>query len=179
MKSTLFKAMAIIMGMMMSLSLASCGDDNDEPEPEDPKAVEFYQIEYLADVSEDYLNFFDVSMIYVNEVGKVQTQVLGKDMSVVSFKIPANLTPDKIDYKIHVTRKATLPAIDPDKNYIFKVTGQIKVNEVLKDGTAGSFVGGNSLPIATQVPIHGSSLETYIEKHKDSDIFNCTVTIKK
>jgi len=50
MKSYLFRTLTIILGMVMSFSLVSCGDDNDNNEPEAPKAVAYYDVKYATDL---------------------------------------------------------------------------------------------------------------------------------
>lgn len=65
MKQKFFKTMAVLMGMAMSVSLASCGDDDDDNGPVVPETgkIEKVTITYEADLSEDYLNFLQLSRL--------------------------------------------------------------------------------------------------------------------
>ena len=83
MKSTFFKTLAIIIGMMMSISLVSCGDDDDNNEPENTKAVAYYDVKYVTDLNDDWFKFFDVTISYVNGAGEEKTEAIVQDFRCV------------------------------------------------------------------------------------------------
>lgn len=176
MKSTLFKTLAIIMGMMMSVSLVSCGDDEDNNEPADPKEIVSYEVTYLADVTKDYLDYFDLTLTYLDASGATKTEVLtGKKSFTVD--VPANVMPSKVTFTVHAKRKTTLPAIDNDKIYEFGSNCQLLVNKQFRDKTTG-LVGGSVLPVPGKHPIKGDKLEQWLEKYADFDIYTETVDVK-
>lgn len=178
MKSILFKTLAIIMGMMMSFSLASCGDD-DNNEPEDPKAVAYYDVKFTTDLEADWFKFFDVTITYVNGAGKDVTEAIDINQDMPSTKIQADMAPYTINFKIHVVRKATIPAVDPDEVYNFKGKASFFVQAYLKDNTKGESYG-NLFPETTHgTLVKGKDMEKFLEKYKDTDIFERSVELKK
>lgn len=179
MKSTLFKTLAIIMGMMMSFSLVSCGDDDDKNEPEDPKAVAYYDVSYATDLHEAWFKFFDVKITYVNGAGKEVTEAIDINQHMPSIKIEADMAPNTINFKIHVVRKANIPTVDPDKPIDFKGQATFVVQAYLNDGSKGAYYG-KFLPENTHgTTIGGKDLEKFLEKYNNTDIFVRSAEIKK
>ena len=179
MKSTLFKTLAIMMGMVMSFSLVSCGDDDDNNEPEDPKAVAYYDVNYATDLDADWFKFFDVSITYVNGAGKEVTEAIDINKDMPSTKIEAAMAPNTINFKIHVTRKATIPTADPNQPYHFNGKATFFVQTYLKDNSKGEPYGA-ILPEGTHgTTIGGKDMEKFLEKYKDADIFVRSAEIKK
>ena len=178
MRSNLFKSLAIIMGMMMSFSFVSCGDDddNDEPEPGDQKEVAYYDVKYMTDLHDDWFDFFDVSITYVGTAGTEVTEPLERNTSFTE-NIEANVAPNSISFKIHVTPKASHPAIDVDKVYDFNGEAQLFVQAYLKDKTKGNF-SGNLIPSSTiGVKVKGDKVEQFLERHTNVYIFDSTVKL--
>lgn len=178
MKSTLFKTLAIMMGMVMSFSLVSCGDDDDDKEPEDPKAVAYYDVKYVTDLGEDWFKFFDVTITYVNGAGEEKTDAIEKDTDI-SDKIQANVAPNTINFKIHVVRKATIPEVDPNIPYHFAGKAQLFVQAYLKDSTKGEFGGDLGLVNTRGNTIGGKDMEKFLTQYSGTDIFNHSVQLKK
>lgn len=179
MKSTLFKTLAIMMGMVMSFSLVSCGDDDDKNEPEDPKAVAYYDVKYATDLEADWFKFFDVTITYVNGAGKEVTEAIDINQDMPSIKIEAAMVPNTINFKIHVARKATTPTVDPDELYHFNGKASFFVQAYLKDNTKGEPYG-NFLPETTHgTTVKGKDMEKFLEKYKDAYIFERSAEIKK
>lgn len=178
MKSTLFKALAIIMGMVMSFSLVSCGDDDDNNEPEDPKAVTYYDVKYVTDLDEDWFDFFDVTITYVNVAGKVTTEPIEMNKDLTA-KIESDMAPNTINFKIHVARKASIPTVDPDQPYHFSGKAQLWFQAYLKDSTKGD-CGGDLTPVNTRgTAISGKDMEKFLERYNNADIFDHSVELKK
>lgn len=138
MKSIFFKTLAIIMGMM-SISLVSCGYDDDNNEPEDPKAVAYYDVKYVTDLNDDWFKFFNVTISYVNGAGEEKTEAIEINTDLPA-KIEASMAPNTINFKIHVTRKATIPEVDPNLPYHFTGKARLFVQAYLKDNTKGDWV---------------------------------------
>lgn len=179
MKSYLFRTLAIILGMVMSFSLVSCGDDNDNNEPEDPKAVAYYDVKYATDLEDDWFKFFDITITYVNGAGKEVTEAIDINKDMPSVKIEAAMAPNTINFKIHVVRKATIPTVDPDEVYNFKGQASFFVQTYLKDNTKGEPYG-NLFPETTHgTLVKGKDMEKFLEKYKDADIFVRSAEIKK
>ena len=179
MKSTLFKTLAIMIGMVMSFSLVSCGDDDDNNEPEDPKAVAYYDVKYATDLEDDWFKFFDVTITYVNGAGKEVTEAIDINKDMPSVKIEAAMAPNTINFKIHVTRKASIPAVDPDQPIDFKGQATFIVQEYLKDGSKGDYYGKLFPENTHGTIIGGKDLDKFIDKYNNTDIFVRSAEIKK
>lgn len=178
MKSTLFKTLAIILGMVMSFSLVSCGDDDDKNEPEDPKAVAYYDVNYATDLDDDWFKFFDVTITYVNGAGVEKTETIVENTDL-SDKIQANVAPKTIIFKIHVTPKASIPTVDPNQPYHFNGKATFFVQTYLKDNSKGEPYGA-IFPEGTHgTTIGGKDMAKFLEKYKDADIFVRSAEIKK
>lgn len=178
MKSTLFKAMTIIMGMVMSLSLASCGDDNDDNEPDDPKAVAYYEVTYATDLNEAWFKFFDVSIIYVNGAGVETTQPI-KENTDLTDKIEAANAPKTVGFKIHVTRKATVPEVGSVDPIDFNGKAKYLVQAYCKDGSTAGFWGAPGFQNTNGTKVRVKDLEKFLQKYADADIFERSEEIKK
>lgn len=179
MKSTLFKALTIMIGMVMSISLVSCGDDDDNNEPEDPKAVAYYDVKYATALDEDWFKFFDVTITYVNGAGKEVTEAIDINKDMPSTKIEAAMAPNSINFKIHVTRKSTTPTVDSDELYHFKGKASFFVLAYLKDDTKGVTYGSFVPETTLGTSVKGKDMEKYLERYKDADIFERSFEIKK
>lgn len=178
MKSIFFKTLAIIMGMMMSISLVSCGDDDDNNEPEDLKTVAYYDVKYVTDLNDDWFKFFDVTITYVNGAGEEKTEAIVENTDM-SDKIQANVAPNTINFKIHVTRKATIPEVDPNLPYHFTGKAQLFVQAYLKDNTKGEFGGDLGLVNTHGTTIGGKDMEKFLKQYSGTDIFDHSVKLKK
>lgn len=177
MKSTLFKVLTIIMGMVMSFSLASCGGDDDN-EPDDPKAVSYYDVKYVTDLDEDWFDFFDVTITYVSISGNETTEPIEMNTDL-STKIEADMAPKTINFKIHVTRKESIPTVNPDQTYHFTGKAQVWVQAYLKDNTKGD-CGGDLTPASTRgTTISGKDMEKFLDRYNNADIFDHSAELKK
>lgn len=177
MKSTFFKALAIITGMMMSFSLVSCGDDDDN-EPDDPKVVSYYDVKYVTDLDEDWFDFFDVTITYVNVAGIETTEPIEMNTNLTA-KIEADMAPNAISFKIHVVRKEALPTVNPEQPYHFSGKAQLWVQAYLKDNTKGE-CGGDMVPASTRgTTISGKDMDKFLDRYNNTDIFDHSVDLKK
>lgn len=133
MKSTLFKTLAIIMGMMMSLSLVSCGDDNDD-EPKNPKTVVSATANYLALVGTGYQAIYDVTVTYTDANGVEKSVQMEKSFEQ-EVTIPGDKLPSDIVLKVEGKIKSTLPEMPDDQIYTLDQFGSLIVTIKYSDGT--------------------------------------------
>ncbi len=107
-----FKAMAMMIAMMMSVSLVSCGDDDDEPEvKQDVK----YEVAYKVSLSDDWFKFFDIEATYVDVNGKSHTVTVTS-----TYEYDEYIASDKVAdaYSLVVNAKAKTPNVDvPEGTY--------------------------------------------------------------
>lgn len=156
----------------------SCGGDDDNNEPEEPKAVAYYDVKYVTELGEDWFDFFDVAITYVNIAGKETTEPIEMN-TVFSTKIEAAMAPNTINFRIHVTRKASHPSVDPDQRYHFAGNAQVWVQAYLKDNTRGN-CSGDLIPASTRgTTISGKDMEKFLDRYNNADIFDHSVELKK
>lgn len=179
MKRILLKPLAIMMSMVMSFSLVSCGDDDDSGGTSgDDKTVAYYEATYSADLSDTWFDFFDVTITYTNMAGEETSELIEMNTSHV-IQIPANVAPDAVNFKIHVTRKANGPAIDENQSYKFESEARLWVQSYLKDNTKSGFSSGDVLPQTQTSTIKGTNLEKFLQKYSNADFYSRSVELKK
>lgn len=139
MKSMLFKTLTIIMGMVMSFSLVSCGDD-DKDEPEPTKTIVSATANYLALVGTGYQAIYDVTVTYTDANGVENTAQIGKGFEK-EVTIPADKLPSDIVLKVEGKVKSTLPEIPDDKIYTHDEFGSLIVTIKYSDGTTETMNG--------------------------------------
>ena len=64
MKRMFFKAAAVCMGMMMSVALTACGDEEEAAAPVPANRGEKVTVAYDGDLSEDYFELWDIEVTY-------------------------------------------------------------------------------------------------------------------
>lgn len=177
MKKTLFKAIVLIMGVVMSTAIIACGSDDDEPKvPDTPKEVASYEITYLADPSQAYLDFYDLTWSYVDSNGKIKTETLTEKKSL-DINVPANVMPSEASITIHATLKNPLPSHNEETVYEFSYSAQILVNRVYTDKSV-EIVGGELIPNRHSLSVKGDKITTYFDKYSDFNLFSKTVSVK-
>lgn len=133
MKSTLFKALAIMIGMAMSISPVSCVDDDDNNEPENPKTVVSATANYLALVGTGYQAIYDVTVTYTDANGVENTAPMGKGFEQ-EVTIPGDKLPSDIVLKVEGKIKSILPEMPDDKIYTLDQIGSLIVTIKYSDG---------------------------------------------
>lgn len=79
-KTIVYKAMALMTAMAMSVSLASCGDDNkDGDDPVADNSVSKVVISYNVSLADTWYTFYDVQVTYANVGGTEVTESLDMD----------------------------------------------------------------------------------------------------
>lgn len=177
--SIFLKPLALMMSMVMSLCLVSCGDDDDNNGTSgDNKTIAYYEATYSADLSDTWFDFFDVTITYTNMSGEETSEPIRMNTSR-SIQIPANVASDAVSFKIHVTRKANGPAIDETQSYKFESAAKLWVQSYLKDNTKGSFSSGDVLPQSQTSAIKGVNLEKFLQRYSDADLYSRSVELQK
>lgn len=130
MKTILHKVVTIFFVLSASFSLVSCGKGGDE-EVQDPTALKKITIDYVVELTEDYLYFYDVTAVYGfgNSVGTTET--ITTDIWSLRQELDKDAVelPDRFFCKVTATPKNPAPAIDEtkiyaiEKEYAFSVTG--------------------------------------------------------
>ncbi|MDE5806884.1 MAG: hypothetical protein K2H76_02115 [Muribaculaceae bacterium] len=176
MKQPFFKVFALIMGMVMTTALTACGNDDDEPQnPQAPKEVASYEMTYMAEVTDGYLDYYDVTLSYVDSQGATKTEALTSKKSF-SVTVPANAMPSEVGLTIHATVKNPLPNYDEETVYTFGCTYQLVVNRVFTDKST-ELAGGDIIPNTHTLSVKGDKLSNYFDKHADFDIASTTVSL--
>lgn len=177
MKKTLFKALALLMGVAMSTALIACGSDDDEPKvPDTTKEIASYEITYLADPSQAYLNFYDLTWSYTDSNGETKTEALTEKKSL-DINVPANVMPSEASITIHAKLKEPIPAHNEESVYEFSYSAQILVNRVFTDKSV-EIVGGELIPNRHSLSVKGDKITTYFDKYSDFNLFSKTVSVK-
>ena len=145
---SLFLAM---MAVCTAMSLAACGDNDD---PDDPTQVANYTVEYDVELSQAYIDFFDVEVSYTDKDGKTVARPMGaREFQVIeSFKGDKLL--DSYDLTVKITAKKALPAIDANRSYRFEKEYEIDLE---KNGNTVNQDGSESA-----MSIAGKDLQRYI-----------------
>jgi hypothetical protein len=113
-----------MIGMTMSASLVSCGDDDDEPENNTggtttPSVTYNAGVMYKVDLSDDYYTYFDITAVCTDYLtGKDETLKFTKNDSLLLIGKYADIA-KTYNFKVVATPKATAPAIEAGKDYNF------------------------------------------------------------
>jgi hypothetical protein len=113
--------LAVMIGMTMSASLVSCGDDDDEPEDPTPNTTVTYNagVMYKVDLSDDYYTYFDITAVCTDYLtGKDATLTFTKNDDLLLVGKYADIA-KTYNFKVVATPKATAPAIESGKDYNF------------------------------------------------------------
>jgi hypothetical protein len=110
--------LAIMIGMVMSVSLVSCGDD-DDPDDGGPTITYNGGVMYKVVLSDDYYTYFDIKAVCTDyKTGTDETLTFTKNDSLLLVDDYSKIV-KTYNFKVVATPKATAPAIDADKNYTF------------------------------------------------------------
>ena len=109
----------------------ACGDDDDEPyypgqgnHPVSPTAV--YTVDYEAEVSRDYLEFFDVTVTRTTADGNVVTEMIPANGDYEA-KYRLGQPVGTVVLSLHTKVKPNHPQIDPNRVYRFEWDCEIEL----------------------------------------------------
>ena len=177
MKNLLYKSITLFLGLVMCTALIACGNDDDEPNvPESSKEIVSYKVTYLADVTEAYLDYYDVTWTYIDSNGVTKTEAM-TEMQSFNISIPVNVMPSAVGLTIHATLKNPLPSYDREMVYKFGSSSQVLVSKIYRDNSE-EIVGGNLIPDSHNVSVKGDKLTDYFQKYSDFNIVSTSVKVK-
>ncbi len=129
--SKCFKTLAIMLGMAMSISLVSCGDD----EPDDPnkndnnsnngngstttEASYTVHTSYDINLSQAFYDYFDIKVSFTATTGELQTLDLTQNAVWSTATVAYTNAPKNYYLVVTATPKANYPAIDASTTYYF------------------------------------------------------------
>lgn len=154
--------MALIVSVAMSVSFASCGDDNGNNEPEPPaKKIATVVVDYSVDLSSDYYDLWDIEVTYINAGGQPITETIDTD-----WNLKLNLkTIDEIPttYALSVVAKPKTPAPTLVDDRIYDITSEcmLSVKGLAADGKTEAYAGMFT-PLRKSLSADGASLTTVI-----------------
>lgn len=134
MKKMFLKAMSVMAGLVMSMSLVACGDDDnskDEPTPADQDKVETVEVSYTVELGKAYWDYFDIKLEYTTSAGTVETKTLTQAWSD-SFEVSLTNAASTYTCKVTATPKANHPEVvsgveyDLSTNIIADISGKTK-----------------------------------------------------
>ncbi len=150
MKKMFLKAMSVMAGLAMSVSLVACGDDDnskDEPTPVDEDKVETVEVSYAVDLGKAYWDYFDITVEYTTSTGTVETKTLTQAWSE-SYKVSLANAASTYICKVTATPKANHPEVvsgveyDLSTKIIADISGKTKSGKYDPDyGSLGSNKG--------------------------------------
>lgn len=184
--SKFFKTLAIMLGMVMSFSLVSCGDDEPEDKdgtvtPDTPAAVDtdFIQGCYHVTLSDDYYKFYDVELTYVDVDGNQVSTPLTSNVDLWGTKVAYASANKNVSMKVVATVKSELPAYDSTTatNYNFNVYCYAQFFKFADQLHTGDLVYKIIDPVKYDLPINGSKLAEYLETYSTKTIIDKTLAL--
>lgn len=134
MKNMLFKAMAVLVGLAMSVSMVSCGDDDNDEPPVPENAVAQVEVRYDVSLGEDYYDLWDIEVTYTTPGGREATEEIEQDWSLTLRMNTADEIPSTYSISVVARPKNPLPALDADKVYTLSRDCYMKVTAKTDDG---------------------------------------------
>ena len=161
-KSIVYKAMALMTAMAMSVSLASCGDDDkDGDDPIADNSVSKVVISYNVSLADTWYTFYDVQVTYANVGGTEVTESIDMDwnytMTLTDVEFPTHYA-----CKVVAKPKADAPAPEDDEMYRLDRDITCSVKGYAADGSAMAF--GDSDQSKRSAQTKGSSLAGTLDK---------------
>jgi hypothetical protein len=185
--SKLFKTLAIMLSMVMSLSMVSCGDD--EPDggddsivtPDTPSVVDndFIQGCYHVTLSDDYYKFYDVELTYVDVDGNQVSKQLTGNADLWGEKVAYSSANKSVSMKVVATVKSELPAYDSTTatTYNFNVYCYAQFFKFADQLQVGDLVYRNIDPVSHDLPINGTKMAEYLAKYSTKIIIDKTLEL--
>lgn len=173
MKKIFSKAALLIVAMLSSMFLVSCGDDET---PEAPKAkVETITPNYSVYLSDDYLAVYDAKVTYGYGDTEVMTETISTNEWSYKNAIKASSIsmPTNFFCKVVLTQKQDAE-IDVTKKYVLSYHYSASVTGIRTDKSEVSF---GSLTNKAYLPLRDSKIKEYFDRKKVINIFefNCEV----
>jgi hypothetical protein len=187
--SKLFKTLAIMLSMVMSLSMVSCGDDEPDDDgdvtPDIPSVVDdnYIQGYYVVDLGDAYYQFYDVTLTYVDVDGKEVTKQLTSNVDFLGAKLLYTDANKDITYKLEVSVKSELPEYDASDSvvYDFKMyTAQATFFKFIDTFNPKSEAGAYMItsPFGSGgLKIKGSQVAEYLERYPTHTLRTSSVTL--
>jgi hypothetical protein len=155
------KMLAIMLGMMMSMSLVSCGDDDG---PDDPTLTKTYVgARYVVSLSENWYKYFDIEVTYTDILGNTETKTVDSNMEYFEI-VETEKAATAFSFKVVAKLKANLSDLDDDTIYQFTNASSMAVYNY-KGSTSitptTAYSGGGS---KTTKSYKGSQIRTFTTK---------------
>lgn len=164
MKNFFSKASLMVIAMLSSMFLFSCGENET---PEAPERYETLLSEYQVHLSDGYLTFYDAKVIYGYGDDKVITENIETNdwsynnaIKVSSIKLPADFF-----CKVILTQKKDIPAITPDHNYELKFSYDASLTGITTNKKEKVLRFSKN-----EGTINKSLLQQYLDSHKEVTI---------
>lgn len=158
------KLMTLAAIVAMSFSLIACGDDDNEESGGSSTAVfESVTAAYEASLSEDFLKFYDATVIFTDTDGNLMQAPLTKDEKF-DYTIPVAKLPEKICFAVQLKAKSSTPEIDANAQYNFAHSVKMTITGNKSDGSKErikSDGNSNSLTFA------GNKVADYLAKYPE------------
>ena len=161
-KSRIFNFWAIA-ALLCSATFVSCESEEDATSPLSDETLTTLSVKYSVEVSEDYLDFFDVYAIY----GKNQEEGATSTISGIGWTYEENFNdnsvviPERLFCRVIAIPKATTPEIDTEKTYIFEANYAMRVSGVRANGQ--SYNPGSTAQ-NPRLPVPGNKLQEMLDK---------------
>jgi hypothetical protein len=155
------KMLAIMVGMMMSMSLVSCGDDDG---PDDPTPTKTYVgARYVVSLSENWYKYFDIEVSYTDILGNNVTKVVDSNMEYFET-VETEKAATSLSFTVVGKLKADLSDLDDDTVYQFTNASSMGVYNYQGSTTSTpttAYSGGGSM---TTKSYKGSQIRTFTTK---------------
>jgi hypothetical protein len=116
MKTKLIGTIAIILGMIMTMPLTSCGEDNDEPDTPTAETNTYTRVHYVIRMAQTWYDYYDVEVTYTDVEGVSHTETINQD-SQYDETVPTSKAGKKFDIDIVAKPKAEIPSINDTVTY--------------------------------------------------------------
>lgn len=149
-KNFLFKALTLMLGMVMCLSVTACDDDDDDDEDSviTTNSVVAVSASYTVLLSQDYYNMWDVVVTYDDAEGTKSETITSAWEKVVTFTNPLAL-PESLSLKVVANPKASV-VVDTTKIYTLSYDYAVVAAGVTLSGSTpvlGADSNSESLPV--------------------------------
>lgn len=164
-----------VAALLCSATFVSCESEEDVASPLSDDTLKTLSVSYSVEVSEDYLNFFDVYAIY----GKNQEEGVTSTISGIGWMYEENFSdgsvviPDRVFCRVIAIPKATTPEIDTEKTYIFEANYSMKAWGVRANGQHYS---PGTITLRPRLPVPGHKLSEMLAKgERTIESYSCEI----
>lgn len=109
----------MMVAMLASVSLVAC-DDDDNNEPIDPEEPVKLELDYKFEISQEFLDLFDIKLVYEDADGNSKEVVVNStnwEKQLVFKKSEDQVLVTKVNAKLVFKLKKNHPTIDYNKTY--------------------------------------------------------------